>query len=603
MNDLKDMEAPPNTETDDNMTEEAKKRKRDQDVVIPVGDHLRASDAAKTLASPSAEASQGDNDGVASAKSPKKRKTQPNDARPRTRRSCLPTVLEVPSPFETSSPPSIRMETVEVRRGEDHVVKQVTTTSQVVAVQANTTRRSNANRVNPPPPPPPPILQVKPSVSSTAVSAAAVRCIPPPPPPPPLANAFQANPVRNLSMRNIPPPPPPRQAVAYSAPRPAHQASFQPAESNAALTADKMHVASGTEYEGDDAQPSLAEAESNSFDSPSHHGVNHEEELELEATHQHAPRSILRRLLHAMALLTAGFCLLLVAVSLGSDTEPGLHLHIMLPEQNGSMLMDEDALKEYWKKHAPSQAVELFEHVEYMNEVEEQQQQRGDSNNSLQLGVAPMSSTGAAPMCVSFLVQSVSDLLAATNIKVSFPEIMIKHSMDGSEQRLLGGVDYDTSSEGQSSHDGSKALVPFSNSQLEGNLLSRMTAFKFPLFAWSHAGDQHVVVVPDQHQQKELPTDAKLLSMEIRPCDEDDYEEEEVVENETVSGKKTKKKRRRKRKILKRAARKIQEETDKLMQGVQDTGKKIQQGIGGIKNKTGNLLMNVASWHKHKKWL
>jgi hypothetical protein len=404
------------------------------------------------------------------------------------------------------------------------------------------------------------------------------------------------------TLNRLVPPPPPRPQRVESAQSVAQQTL--PSRRGEKITIAKTNslpFQNDLVTEHEDSQPSLVEAESKSFESPL-------QGVEIETLEQKSPRSIVRRLMTVVAMLVAAFCLLLIVVSLSIDNsanDPGLQVHLMLPpDMEHDMPLHEAQLQQYWKEHAPSQAVELLEHVESMNRLEQQGQGSEPSSAELaSLTTVPLTTTAAstAPMCVSFLVQSVSDLLAATNIHVSFPDILLRQSMnqtDRPSQQLLG-----SSTEDASDANGSKALVPFNNTVLESSLMSRMTAFRFPLLSWMHAGDQHVVVMPT-HEQQELPKDGKVLSMEIRPCDEEYYDhEEEEKGDKPVLGQKQPKKKRRPRKILKRAAKKIQHEADKLKHGVQDTGKKIQQGIGGIKDKTGSLLMNVASWHKNKKWL
>jgi hypothetical protein len=85
-----------------------------------------------------------------------------------------------------------------------------------------------------------------------------------------------------------------------------------------------------------------------------------------------------------------------------------------------------------------------------------------------------------------------------------------------------------------------------------------------------------------------LTDDSQILSLEIRPCN-DNNKKQHVVEGV--------------KRVLKGTSDKIQHGADKIKDSVQGTSRKLKQGVTGIKQKTGNLVGKVASWHTTKKWL
>lgn len=559
----------------------------------------------------------------------KKRKVH-SEPRPRTRRSSafgLPTIPEVPSP------PPVKLETLRTGMSrplraakQSNMAGEVTT--KLLTKQVEQVFSHGRTEVTPagPPPPRPPSTQRRPS-SSTSV--------PPPPPPPPSSRPSAGR----HAASNPPPPPPPPPRLQSSSQSVVTQEHENPVVSlrhertviGASLSKVITHhrIVDTTEPEEVDTQPSLEEVDSKSLDSPTHdydHGVGNaaEDYIDDQMLKEPIPsKSLLRRILSGLGCLLSLVCLSLIAVSLvvsdGMEDSPGLHVHLMLPSNmttttnpsNDSAVAaesyDQDFLRKYWKEHAPLQAVELIEQVEQSHITGEPQDPSASGTELSRSSAGEGAATNVAPMCFNFFVQSVSELLAVTNHHVS-----LSHDVVGLKT-TIGSDGSKPSASHATPHSRSVAtsLVPVSGSMShatrhEGSLLTRMAVtFRFPLLTWMHAGDQHVVVM-ESPQTQELPKEGRVLSLEIRPCDE---EEEESPTEERSPGRRRRKRKNRPR-ILKQTARivehtskKIQEEADKLKRGVQDTGNKIRQGVGGIKDKTGNLLGKVTSWHKNKKWL
>jgi hypothetical protein len=321
----------------------------------------------------------------------------------------------------------------------------------------------------------------------------------------------------------------------------------------------------------EDTQPGLTEADALSFGA---HRDDKEEHIE------EPLRGIWRRFGFVIGITVVTVSLLLIAIGLLKEPTPfpGLQFHLVLsPDSNHSKVsLDQARLRQFWLEKAPSQVVELYNQVESMN-----LRHRVTVNIPNQLLSAPsnkLSTNGNAPMCMSFFVQSALDL--ASNIQVSFPDVKL-HNLGRKNLIQIATTSESTNLERSRPTTDLVLESKGPSSALENHFLSRLSGF--PISSWKHGVDRHVLM-----SNEALTDDSQILSLEIRPCN-DNNKKQHVVEGV--------------KRVLKGTSDKIQHGADKIKDSVQGTSRKLKQGVTGIKQKTGNLVGKVASWHTTKKWL